>query len=65
MKIKHCDTGIEADYVPWDGVLSMSDGRCWHSCPVCGIGVSSFIGGPYMAHKGCLDQLHRALENLG
>lgn len=51
--IAHLDTGVIHEYAPWDDVISL-DGRLWHACPVCGLGVCSPIQGPPMAHAHCI-----------
>ena len=51
--LQHRDTGAVTEYVAWDEVLSL-DGRFWHACPICGLGVCSPITGPPMAHAQCL-----------
>jgi hypothetical protein len=53
--------GLEFDAIPWDGVLSMSEGRAWYACPICGIGVTGPLalkgsGQAVMVHKECIDE---------
>ena len=48
--------------VEWDRALSWND-RYFHACPICGIGVTSPIGGPMMAHKACLEEISGNIES--
>lgn len=52
--------GREFDAIPWDGVLSMANGRGWYACPICGIGITGPLalegsGDAVMVHKECLE----------
>ena len=47
------------EFIEWDGVLSWDD-RSFHACPICGIAVTSPIGGPTMAHKICIESKYDA-----
>ena len=47
---------VEFDAIPWDGLMSMADGRMWYACPICsGALTGPMDGGPVMVHKECIE----------
>ena len=49
--------GIPFKAIPWDGILSMANGRGWYACPMCGLSVSGPLGENVMVHQECYEAL--------
>lgn len=49
--------GVKFDAIPWDGIMSMADGRAWYACPICEGGITGplALNGPVMVHQECID----------